>query len=138
MFDVKRAADDRLDISVNGKMDTDEAARMIDALFRQSVGIENGRMLIDVEDFDLPTLGAFKVELSHLPDLFRFARQFRHAAVLADEGWIRSMSNIESKLIPGLVIKAFRKDQRYHAETWLAQLRKNEQVAIRKEGEEEQ
>jgi hypothetical protein len=131
MFDVKRAADDRLDITVNGRMDGEEAAHMIDALFRQSVGIENGRMLIDVEDFHAPTLGAFREEFQHLPDLYRFSRQFSQAAVLADEDWVRALSRVESKMLPGLVIKSFRKDQRYQAETWLAQPRSNEQVAMR-------
>jgi hypothetical protein len=32
---------------------------------------------------------------------------------------LRGLGNVESKLMPGLVIKSFRKDQRYHAETWL-------------------
>ena len=129
MHEVNRSGSDRLDISVRGKMDAAEAAVMVDSLLTQSEGIENGRMLIDVEDFALPALGAFKVEFSHLPELLRFSRQFSHAAVLADEDWIRALSSIEGKLIPGLEIKAFRKDQRYQAETWLAQPRRDEQIA---------
>lgn len=119
MFTVKRAADDRLDVSVSGKLDDIEAVQMIDALLDGARGIDNGRMLIDVDDFQLPTLGAFRVELSFFPELFRLARQFPRAAVLADESWVRGLSNVESKLIPGLEIRSFRKDQRYQAESWL-------------------
>ncbi|MES2605903.1 MAG: STAS/SEC14 domain-containing protein [Pseudomonadota bacterium] len=122
MFTVHSAGDDRLDISVSGEIDDVEAAHMIDALLVQAKGIENGRMLIDVDDFQLPTLGAFTVELSMLPELFRFSRQFTHAAVLADEPWVRRLSSIEGRLIPGMVIKSFRKDQRYQAESWLGSM----------------
>ena len=45
------------------------------------------------------------------------------------ESIIASGLTIEGKLIPGLEIKAFRKDQRYQAETWLAQPRRDEQIA---------
>lgn len=128
MHRVNRSGTDRLDITVGGKMDAQEAAHMIDSLLTLSEGIENGRMLIDVDDFEMPGFGAFRVEFSKLPDLFRFTRQFTHAAVLADEEWIRVLSSLESKLIPGLAIRTFRKDQRYHAETWLAQTRRDEQV----------
>ncbi len=127
MHEVNRAGNDRPDISVRGKMDAQEAARMIESLLASSEGIENGRMLIDVEDFDLPSFGDFRVEFPRLPDPLRLTRQFTRAAVLADEDWIRALSSVESKLIPGLEIKAFRKDQRYHAETWLAQSRREEQ-----------
>jgi hypothetical protein len=119
MFTVKRAGTDRLDVSVSGKLDELAAAQMISALLTQAEGITNGRMLIDVDDFQLPALGAFRVELSFFPELLRFSRQFTHAAVLADEAWVRGLSSLESKLIPGLVIKSFRKDQRYQAESWL-------------------
>ncbi|MEY4642020.1 MAG: hypothetical protein RLZZ227_2014 [Pseudomonadota bacterium] len=119
MFDVIRVADDRLNLTIGGKLDSDEAAQLIAALFRHSTGIRQGRMLIDIDGFDLPTFGGLKVELARLPDLWHLSRQFAHAALLADETWLRGLGNVESKLMPGLVIKSFRKDQRYHAETWL-------------------
>lgn len=119
MFKVNRASNDRLDVTVRGKLDADEATQMIAALLEAAAGIEHGRMLIDVEDFEVPTFGAFQVEFSRLPELFRFSRQFTHAAVLANENWVRTLSAVEGKLIPGLVIKAFRRDQRYQAESWL-------------------
>jgi hypothetical protein len=121
---VNRVGTDRLDITVSGKLDAAEAEQMIEALLRLAEGIENGRMLIDVDDFDVPALGAFKVEFSRLPELLHFSRQFTHAAVLAHEAWVRGLSAVEGKLIPGLQIKSFRKDQRYQAESWLASVAK--------------
>jgi hypothetical protein len=119
MHNVNRVGDDRLDIIMSGKLDAVETTQILDTLIEQAKGIENGRMLIDVEDFQLPTLGAFKIEFSRLPELFRFTGQFSRAAVLSGEAWVNALSTVEGKLIPGLAIRSFRRDQRYQAESWL-------------------
>ena len=77
-------------------------------------------MLYRVRDFDLPTLGAIGVELSRLPEAFRFIRKFDRAAVLVDKDWVKKASQIEGALIPGLKIKAFNLDEEEEAENWLA------------------
>ncbi len=119
MFKVERISPNRLDIEFGGKLDSEAMAVALDSLVEKSVGISNGRMLFDVARYELPTLGAFKVELSQMPRMFRFIRQFRRAAVLADAGWLKTASEIEGLLIPGLEIKAFARSEREAAETWL-------------------
>jgi hypothetical protein len=104
---------------MSGKLDVDDMMPMLDTLFQQAKGIENGRMLIDIENFELPSLGALRIELSRLPELFRFTGQFFRMAVLSNEGWVNALSSVEGKLIPGLVVRTFRRDQRYQAESWL-------------------
>jgi hypothetical protein len=59
------------------------------------------------------------VELSRIPQLFRFARRFDRMAVVADKAWVRTVSELEGVLIPGLRIKAFGLDQEAEAEAWL-------------------
>jgi len=119
MNTVSRTGDDRLDVIVSEKLDADGATQLIDAMIKHAEGIENGRMFIDIEEFEMPTLGALKIELSRLPEAIRFTRQFSRVAVLSGETWVNAISSLESKLIPGLVIKSFRRDQRYQAESWL-------------------
>lgn len=119
MFKVNRVSPNRLDIELGGKLDSEAMTRALDALVEQSAGMSHGRMLFDVAHYELPTLGAFRVELSQMPRMFRFIRQFRRAAVLADAGWLKAASEIEGLLIPGLEIKAFDRDDRDAAETWL-------------------
>jgi hypothetical protein len=77
-------------------------------------------MLFRIKGYDLPTLGAIGVELSRLPEAFRFIRKFDRAAVLADKGWVRKASEIEGALMPGLEIKAFDLDEEAEAESWLS------------------
>ncbi|NQD96108.1 STAS/SEC14 domain-containing protein [Pseudomonas sp. CrR25] len=119
MFQVTRNGENRIDVDFSGKLDSIEMRAALDELTQQSEGIEHGRMLYRIGSFELPTLGAMAVELSRIPQLFRFVRRFDRMAVVADKQWVRKASEIEGALIPGLTIKAFDSIQEADAEAWL-------------------
>ena len=81
--------------------------------------MKNGKMLYDVIDFRLPSLGAIAIEFSLLPKVFGLLKKFDRTAVLTDKTWLKKLSELEGLLYPGLKIKAFNRDQRAKAETWL-------------------
>ncbi len=119
MYQIDRAGEDRLNVTVSGKLDATDANRIIDITLEKARGISAGRMFVDIDELEVPTLGAFRAELTRMPEAFHLMRQFSRIVVLSDEGWVTAISGLESKLIPGLVIKTFPRAQRYHAETWL-------------------
>ncbi|WP_044871329.1 STAS/SEC14 domain-containing protein [Pseudomonas sp. LFM046] len=119
MFQIMRNGDNRVDLDLAGKLDSDEMQAVIDQLTKQSEGISHGRMLYRVGELKMPTLGAVAVELSHIPQLFRLFRQFDRMAVVADKQWIRTASEVEGSLFPGLTVKAFDSTQEAEAEAWL-------------------
>lgn len=119
MFKVMRNGENRIDVEFSGKLDSAEMRVALDELSQQSEGIEHGLMMYRIGDFSLPTLGAVAVELSRIPQLFRFIRRFDRMAVVADKEWVRKASELEGVLIPGLKIKAFDSIQEADAETWL-------------------
>lgn len=119
MFQVTRNGENRIDVDFAGKLDSNDMRVALDELSQKSEGIEHGRMLYRVGEFELPTLGAVAVELSRIPQLFRFVRRFDRMAVVAGKGWVKKASEIEGALIPGLQIKAFDLDQEADAEAWL-------------------
>ena len=121
MFKVTKISSKRLDIELSGKLNTEEMQIALDELEGKSQDIQNGIMLYDVVDFHLPSLGAIAIELSRLPSMFGLIRQFRKAAVLTDKNWIQKASELEGLLIPGIEIKAFSRDQREEAESWLSE-----------------
>ncbi len=120
MFKVVRNGPNRIDMDFGGKLNSDEMKVALDELFNSAKDLEHGRMLCRVMDYDLPTLGAIGVELSRLPEAFRFIRKIDRAAVLANKNWVKKASEIEGALIPGLEIKAFDLDEEAKAEKWLA------------------
>ena len=79
MFQVSRRGENRIDIDFSGKLDSQAMRAALDDLLFKSEGISHGRMLYRIGDFDLPTLGAVGVELSRLPQLFRFIHRFTAA-----------------------------------------------------------
>ena len=120
MFKVLPNGANRLDIEIDGKLDSDDMKAALDELISQAKGIEHGRMLYRISGFQLPTLGAIGVEMSRLPELFGLIGRFDRVAVLAEKKWIQNASEVEGALIPGLTIKAFDLDQVVDAEAWLA------------------
>jgi hypothetical protein len=119
MFKIERVSEDRLDIEMSGKLDSEAMAKALDELVDKSGGIENGKMLYDVIDYQLPTLGAITLEFKRMPKMFGLINRFRWAAVLSDKIWLKTISELEGKLMPGLEIKAFDRNKRAAAELWL-------------------
>lgn len=121
MFKVTKIGSNRLDLTLDGKLTSEQMTNALDELAEKSRGISDGKMLYRVVNFNLPTLGAIGVEFSRLPALFTLVRQFSRAAVLTDRGWLKTASELEGYLFPGLEIKAFDLDQVAEAEAWLDQ-----------------
>ncbi|MBK1723237.1 STAS/SEC14 domain-containing protein [Thiocystis violacea] len=120
MFKVQRTGPNRVDIELSGKLDADSMKVALDALVRETEGIEQGRMLYDVVDFHLPSLGGIALEFSRLPSMLSLMTRFDRVAVLTDKNWIQSVSEFEGRVFPGLEIKAFDRDQGVEADAWLA------------------
>lgn len=119
MFDIKSNGPFRVDININGKIDSEEMKAALDTLIEKSSGMKNGVMLYTITDLSLPSLGALGVELSRLPSLFTLLKSYSHVAVVADKAWIRKMGEWEGALIPGLEIKGFEPEALAAAEAWL-------------------
>ena len=120
MFKVIQNGIDRLDVEMSGKMNTEEMKIALDELVSKSKNIKNGKMLYEVIDFHLPSLGAIVIEFSRLPSMFGLMKKFDQAAVLTDKAWLQKVSKLEGTLYPGLEIKAFNRDQKVEAEAWLS------------------
>ena len=119
MFHVTRIGDSRIDVDFSGKLDSNEMRFALDELMRKSEGISHGKMLCRIGEFDMPTLGAVGVELSRIPQLFRFIRRFDRCAVVAGKEWIRKLGEIEGAMIPGLKVKGFDLHESAEAHGWL-------------------
>ena len=92
----------------------------IEQIIELSKDIEHGRLLYRLHHFPWPSLAAIGVKFGHLPELFKLLGRFDRCAVLSDESWLRTASDIEGALIPGLEIKGFKMDEVEAAEAWLA------------------
>lgn len=120
MLKITSPAPNRVDIEFSGTLDAEAMRAALDDLFEKSEGVTNGQMLYRITDFSMPSLGAIGVELQRLPKLFGLLGRFDRCAVLSDAGWLRTASEIEGALIPGIEIKSFALNETEEAEAWLA------------------
>ncbi len=119
MLTVTQKGKNRIDLELSGKLDTDEMKVALDEIINKSEGIEHGKMLYRIHDFNIPTMGALGVELKNLPGLYRTFKEFDRVAVVSNKKWIRKVSEFEGALIPGIDIKAFDPGSETEAEAWL-------------------
>lgn len=119
MMTVTKRADDRVDIELNGGIDANIMNAAMDNLIEASEGVEHGKMLYTITDFELPTFGALDIEMRYVGKLFGLLGKFDRCAVLSDSGFIRTTAEVEGALLPGLEIKAFHIDEKSAAEAWL-------------------
>jgi len=121
MFTVQNNGPNRLDLEFSGKLNSDDMRALLDEIVVKASGIEAGRMLYTIGDFQFPTMGAIGIELSRFPELFKMIKQFDRIAVVCDKKWVQKVSEFEGMLIPGLEIKAFDFGAEGEAESWLAE-----------------
>lgn len=119
MLTIKETGTNRLDLDLTGKIDSDEMRVLLDEFVTKSEGIESGRILYRIHDFELPSISAIGVELKRLPGLLKVIQRYERIALISDKKWLRTLGEWEGKLIPGLDIKAFNPDEEAAAEAWL-------------------
>ena len=78
------------------------------------------RLTVPGSQFNLPSLGAIAIEFSRLPAMLGLMKKFDRAAVLTDNTWLKTVSELEGIFFPGLEIKAFDREQKAEAEAWLS------------------
>ncbi|MCF3648715.1 STAS/SEC14 domain-containing protein [Synoicihabitans lomoniglobus] len=119
MHSITRTDSDRLAILLQGKFDADEMDDVLSVFVTKSVGMQDGKLLIHANDYQMPTFEAMRLELSRLSELMPVIHRFSRVAVIAEKAWVRKMSEWEGAVIPDLEIKAFEPTATVDAENWL-------------------
>jgi len=76
-------------------------------------------VLADVRGSPGISLSAIGEELKRLPLVFRMIRQIERVAIVADAGWIRTISRIEGAVIPGVHYEIYERHEAAHAREWV-------------------
>lgn len=106
-------------IDLDGEIDATAMDVGLDALVEICADMKGGRMFYRITNFQMPTLNALAVEFRKMPQLLRLIWNIDKAAVLTDQGWIKTVSEIEGAVLPGIEIKAFDLDEEDEALAYL-------------------
>lgn len=105
--------------TVSGRLGNDE----IDAIFRRLDALfetdEKVHLFIEVQNFQGLSSDAWMRDLSHGMRYLSRLKQFGRVAIVSEQGWIRSMSRLESALLPFVHYEVFTPDQRDAALAWV-------------------
>lgn len=120
MLNVRKNGSNRIDLTLDGKLDDAEMMAGLEALIKCLDGVESGVMMYRIKNFTMPSFGALTAEIMNLPAIWRMLGRIDRCAVISDIAWLRMAAEFEGAVIPGLDIKAFTTADEEKAEAWLA------------------
>ena len=118
-MNLTKVSNNRVHVEFGGKIDRDQVTKVLDEMFAAIADRELGLLMYRIGKLEMPTLGAIAVELKNLPKIFRLVQKIDRIAVVCDQGWIQTATEIEGKLIPGLKMKSFGLNKENAAIEWL-------------------
>ena len=119
MMNLTKVSNNRVHVEFGGKIDRDQVTKVLDEMFAAIADRELGLLMYRIGKLEMPTLGAIAVELKNLPKIFRLVQKIDRIAVVCDQGWIQTATEIEGKLIPGLEMQSFDLGKENAAIEWL-------------------
>lgn len=108
-----------IEVVAEGRFTAADVAPALDRLWQILDEMPRLDILVDVRGSPSIGLSAITEEIKHLPSLFRLIRQIERVAIVADAGWVRAVSKLESALIPGLHYEVYERHEAAHAREWL-------------------
>jgi hypothetical protein len=107
------------EVTVASPVTADDLRACLDQLETILAATPQIDILTDVRGPTQLTPTMFLEEMRHLPLIFRMIRAIERVAVVADEGWIRAIANVERHLIPGVEYEVFTREEIDHARAWV-------------------
>ena len=119
MIETIDSADDVIALTVSDRIGGDELDAVMDRLDGAMARHDKVHVFVETRSIDgieIAGLGAYmKRALPLLGKLDRFGR----VAVVADQGWIRALTKIESAVLPHIGYRVFEPDARDEALAWV-------------------
>ncbi|UNK80304.1 STAS/SEC14 domain-containing protein [Sphingopyxis granuli] len=119
MLDMIDSADDVIALKVSDRISGSELDAIMDRLEGAMARHDKVHVFVETQAIDgieIAGLGAYRKRA--LP-LFGKLDRFGRVAVVADQGWIRAATKIESALLPHVSYRVFEPDARDEALAWV-------------------
>lgn len=102
-------------LRVDGKIEKDDILKAIEAAKAIMAEHDSVHIYVELESFDGVSLEAIWEDMCFaLPNLFHFKRK----AVVSDEQWVETSTNIGNKLFPNIEVRCFPPNDKEAAIAW--------------------
>jgi len=99
------------------KADVELAWASLDAALDEAETIGLYAEIVDLGGF---TIDGLVEDVAHALKEIGQWRRFARYAVVTDAGWLRTLADVEGKLLPGIEIRTYAMDQKDDAMAWLS------------------
>lgn len=115
---TETGADDVVGIRVGGSVTSEDIERAIDKIDSKLDQHDQVSFIAEIETLSGVSPAALLKDITYGIQQLRHLDRFHRAAVVTDKRWIRAAVKIESKLLPGVQVKAFFSPERDEAYAW--------------------
>lgn len=102
--------------NISGKIDKNDIKLVIDAVNRKFEFENKLAIYVELENFAGVSLKAFIEDLKFgIPNMHRFTKK----AVISDTSWHEALAEMSNKIIPGIELRHFKKEEKDAALLWV-------------------
>lgn len=115
---TETGADEVVGIRVSGKVTSEDIERAIGKIESKLEQHDHVSFIAEIEGLSGVSPAALLKDITYGIQQLRHLDRFHRTAVITDKRWIRAAVKIESKILPGVEIKAFFTPEREDAFEW--------------------
>ena len=115
---TETGADEVVGIRVKGKVTTADIERAIGRIESKLKQHEQVSFIAEIEGLSGVSPGALLKDITYGIQQLVHLDRFHRAAVVTDKRWIRAAVKLESRILPGVDVKAFYRREREAAYAW--------------------
>ena len=119
MLDMIDSADDVIALKVSDRISGSELDAIMDRLDGAMACHDKVHVFVETQAIDSIEIAGLGAYMKRALPLFGKLDRFGRVAVVADQGWIRAATKIESALLPHISYRVFEPDARDEALAWV-------------------
>jgi len=119
MLDMIDSADDVIALKVSDRISGSELDAIMDRLDGAMARHDKVHVFVETQAIDGIEIAGLGAYMKRALPLFGKLDRFGRVAVVADQGWIRAATKIESALLPHISYRVFESDARDEALAWV-------------------
>ena len=123
MLEELDSVDDVLAIRVSHKITGTNLEAIMDRLDALMANHQKVHVFVETHQIDGIELTSLPRYMSRALPLFGKLDRFGRVAVVADQGWVRAGSRLESAIVPNIKYRVFEPDERAEAFAWVTGVR---------------
>lgn len=119
MLELMETRDDVLAVTISGQITGDDLATTMERLEQAFARHDTVHVFVETRSLAGIELSDLAGHVARAMPMFGKLQRFGRVAVVADQGWVRGATRVESAVLPGISYRVFEPEQRDEALAWV-------------------